>query len=43
MIITPHAGGGVEGWEEGAQTLLADQVQRLHTGQQLRNAVDDGY
>ena len=42
-IITPHAGGGAEGWEERARALVADQVQRLHAGRELRNAVDDGY
>ena len=42
-IITPHAGGGAEGWEERAGALVADQVQRLNTGQELRNAVTDGY
>ena len=42
-IITPHAGGGAEGWEERARALVADQAQRLNTGQELRNAVTDGY
>ena len=42
-LLTPHAGGGAEGWEDRARSLVADQVQRLHTGQELLNVVDDGY
>lgn len=43
VLITPHAGGGAEGWEERARDLVADQVQRLRTGGELRNVVADGY
>ena len=43
VLLTPHAGGGAEGWEERARALVADQVTRLHAGQVLRNVVADGY
>ena len=42
-LVTPHVGGGTVGWEERARSLVADQVERLHTGQELRNVVSDGY
>ena len=42
-LVTPHVGGGTEGWEERARALVADQVERLHTGRDLRNLVTDGY
>jgi phosphoglycerate dehydrogenase-like enzyme len=42
-LVTPHVGGGAEGWEQRARALVADQVQRLHTGGELRNLVTDGY
>jgi phosphoglycerate dehydrogenase-like enzyme len=42
-LITPHAGGGAEGWEDRARSLVADQVERLHDGRELRNLVSEGY
>ena len=42
-LVTPHVGGGTQGWEGRARSLVADQVERLHTGQELRNAVSGGY
>ena len=42
-LVTPHVGGGAEGWEDRARALVADQVERLSTGRELRNLVTDGY
>lgn len=43
VLITPHVGGGVDGWLGRAQRLIADQVERLHDGRPLRNLVTAGY
>jgi phosphoglycerate dehydrogenase-like enzyme len=43
VMITPHVGGGVDGWLGRARRLVADQVVRLHEGRPLRNVVTDGY
>lgn len=43
VLITPHVGGGVDGWVGRAQRLVADQVQRLHDGRPIRNVVTAGY
>ena len=43
VLITPHVGGGVDGWLGRAQRLIADQVERLHDGRPLRNVVTAGY
>lgn len=43
VLITPHVGGGVDGWLGRARRLVADQVVRLHEGRPLRNVVTDGY
>jgi phosphoglycerate dehydrogenase-like enzyme len=42
-LVTPHVGGGAEGWEVRARELVADQVERLQDGRELRNLVTDGY
>jgi len=42
-LLTPHVGGGAEGWESRARALVADQVERLHQGRELRNLVTAGY
>jgi phosphoglycerate dehydrogenase-like enzyme len=42
-LVTPHVGGGARGWEDRARALVADQVQRLHEGRELRNLVAAGY
>jgi phosphoglycerate dehydrogenase-like enzyme len=42
-LITPHVGGGAAGWEDRARALVADQVERLHDGRELRNIVTSGY
>ena len=42
-VITPHVGGGALGWEQRAVDLVVDQVDRLRSGQALRNVVDAGY
>lgn len=39
VLLTPHVGGGAEGWEDRARALVADQLERLHTGRELRNVV----
>ena len=43
VLITPHVGGGADGWEERARALVADQVERLHERRELRNLVTSGY
>jgi phosphoglycerate dehydrogenase-like enzyme len=42
-LLTPHVGGGATGWEDRARDLVADQLERLHEGRELRNVVADGY
>ncbi len=42
-LVTPHVGGGAAGWEDRARSLVADQVERLSRGRDLRNLVTDGY
>jgi phosphoglycerate dehydrogenase-like enzyme len=43
VLITPHVAGDVSGEEDRAWALVADQVERLARGEQLRNVVVDGY
>ncbi|QKZ16149.1 NAD(P)-dependent oxidoreductase [Streptomyces chartreusis] len=39
LILTPHVGGGAEGWTERADALVRDQLNSLATGAELRNLV----
>jgi phosphoglycerate dehydrogenase-like enzyme len=43
LLITPHVGGGAEGWLERGCALVLDQARRLHDGAELRNQVVHGY
>jgi phosphoglycerate dehydrogenase-like enzyme len=42
VIITPHVGGGTDGWRERAVALVADQLQRFTEGRPLINVVARG-
>jgi phosphoglycerate dehydrogenase-like enzyme len=42
LILTPHVGGGAEGWERRATALVLDQLARLADRRPLRNVVMDG-
>jgi phosphoglycerate dehydrogenase-like enzyme len=39
LIMTPHIGGGVDGWAERGYRLAVDQVNRLLAGEKLINLV----
>jgi phosphoglycerate dehydrogenase-like enzyme len=43
VVITPHVGGGTDGWAEAAARLIHDQVGRFRRGEPLENVVQDGY
>jgi phosphoglycerate dehydrogenase-like enzyme len=43
VLITPHVAGDVNGEEDRAWDLVAEQVARLARGEPLRNIVVDGY
>jgi phosphoglycerate dehydrogenase-like enzyme len=43
VLITPHVAGDVNGEEDRAWALVAEQVARLAHGEPLRNVVVDGY
>jgi phosphoglycerate dehydrogenase-like enzyme len=43
LMLTPHVGGGTRGWQRRAYRLAAEQVRRYLAGEQLINAVTDGY
>jgi phosphoglycerate dehydrogenase-like enzyme len=43
VLITPHVGGGAEGWLERGCALVLDQAGRLQGGEELCNRVVDGY
>jgi phosphoglycerate dehydrogenase-like enzyme len=43
VLITPHVAGDVNGEEDRAWALVAEQVDRLARGEPLRNVVVDGY
>lgn len=43
VLITPHVGGGAEGWLEAGVDLVREQVGRWHDGRQLLNLVNAGY
>jgi len=43
LLITPHVGGGAEGWLERGCAMVLDQARRLTDGTDLRNRVVHGY
>jgi phosphoglycerate dehydrogenase-like enzyme len=43
VVITPHVGGGANGWQLVAQRMVREQVQRYLAGSDLRNVVVAGY
>jgi phosphoglycerate dehydrogenase-like enzyme len=43
LILTPHVGGGTRGWQRRAYRLAGDQLRRYLAGEELINAVTDGY
>ncbi|MCC3765708.1 2-hydroxyacid dehydrogenase [Glycomyces sp. TRM65418] len=42
-LITPHVGGGVDGFMERCYPQVGDQIRRLAAGEPLANAVENGY
>ncbi|MGI8678219.1 MAG: 2-hydroxyacid dehydrogenase [Jatrophihabitans sp.] len=43
LLLTPHVGGGTEGWERRAYALVREQVLRLRAGTDLVNQVTSDY
>jgi phosphoglycerate dehydrogenase-like enzyme len=43
LLLTPHVGGGTRGWQQRAYRLAGDQIRRYLAGEELINAVTDGY
>jgi len=43
LLLTPHVGGGVLGFEKRAFRLVREQILRYLTGEPLINVVTDGY
>lgn len=43
LLLTPHVGGGTEGWQRRAYALVRAQVDRLREGTELANQVTAGY
>jgi phosphoglycerate dehydrogenase-like enzyme len=43
LVLTPHIGGGTEGWQARAYALVRDQIERYLRGERLRNVVTDGF
>lgn len=43
VLITPHVGGGTQGWLERGMRLVRDQVRRFVAGEPLRNVVGPQY
>ncbi|MGH3750135.1 MAG: NAD(P)-dependent oxidoreductase, partial [Micromonosporaceae bacterium] len=43
VLLTPHVAGSVGGMAPRAYRLVAEQVRRLHAGEELQNVVTDGY
>jgi phosphoglycerate dehydrogenase-like enzyme len=40
LLLTPHVGGGTEGWQRRAYALVRDQVMRYQRGEPLVNVVN---
>jgi phosphoglycerate dehydrogenase-like enzyme len=43
ILLTPHIGGWVPGYNRRAYTLVGDQIRRYVAGEPLLNVVKDGY
>jgi phosphoglycerate dehydrogenase-like enzyme len=43
LLLTPHVGGGVLGFEKRAYRLVREQILRYLAGEPLINVVTDGY
>jgi phosphoglycerate dehydrogenase-like enzyme len=43
LLLTPHVGGGTEGWQRRAYALVRDQLLRFHSAEPLHNEVRYGY
>jgi phosphoglycerate dehydrogenase-like enzyme len=43
LVLTPHVGGGTNGWQRAAAQLVHDQVERYLRGEPLANRVTEGY
>jgi phosphoglycerate dehydrogenase-like enzyme len=43
VILTPHVGGGTQGWQRRGYRLVREQVRRFVAGEQLVNVVSEGY
>lgn len=43
VLITPHVGGGTQGWQRRAYALVRDQILRFLGDRPLRNVVSAGY
>jgi phosphoglycerate dehydrogenase-like enzyme len=43
LLLTPHVGGGVDGWQNRAYQLVREQVRRFAAGEPLINVVTAGY
>jgi phosphoglycerate dehydrogenase-like enzyme len=42
LLLTPHVGGGTQGWERRAFELVREQLLRFHTGRELASRVEVG-
>jgi hypothetical protein len=42
VVITPHIGGGTDGWQDGATRFVFEQVERYLRGEELLNLVSPG-
>jgi phosphoglycerate dehydrogenase-like enzyme len=43
VIITPHIGGGTQGWQGRAYRLVREQIERYMAGEPLQNVVGTAY
>jgi phosphoglycerate dehydrogenase-like enzyme len=43
LLLTPHVGGGTQGWQRRAYSLVRDQLLRFAAGEPLENEVLHGY
>jgi phosphoglycerate dehydrogenase-like enzyme len=43
VLLTPHVGGGTQGWQRRAFGLLREQIERFAADQPLINVAGSGY
>jgi phosphoglycerate dehydrogenase-like enzyme len=43
LILTPHLGGGTQGWQRRAYRLVREQIERYVAGEPLENFVGETY